>query len=137
MFLTVAIVKHVQNDDDYGRFYAQAEVTLTQDVDRADLQLSEVHSSVHAIPLMNAKAGLNTIHISGNGSSPFKVGDTIRVICLPVYQKVKRPQHVPGSLLRGRRNFRGSRTIQEIGPMPTFNRRARLPLGPQFILLNT
>jgi hypothetical protein len=81
MFLTVAIVKHVQNDDDYNRFYAQAEVTLTEDVDRAELQLSEVRSSVRAIPLMNAKAGLNTIHISGSGHSPFKVGETIRVIC--------------------------------------------------------
>jgi hypothetical protein len=29
-------------------------------------------SSVHAAPIMNAKAGPNTFHISGSGSSPFK-----------------------------------------------------------------
>ena len=48
MFPTVAIVKHVQQDDDYNRFYAQAEVTLSQDVDHAELQLKGVDSSVHA-----------------------------------------------------------------------------------------
>jgi hypothetical protein len=81
MFLTVAIVKQVQNDDDYGRFYAQAEVMLTEDVDRAELQLSETGSNFRAIPLMNAKAGLNTFYISGSGNSPFQVGETIRAIC--------------------------------------------------------
>ena len=83
MFLTVSVVKHVQNDEDYNRFYAQAEVTLSEDVDRAELQLNEAHSGVRAIPLLNATAGLKTIHISGSGKSPFKVGETIRVICFP------------------------------------------------------
>ena len=83
MFPTFSIVKHVQKDDDHDRFYAQAEVTLTEDMDHAELQLRDVDSSVYAAPLMNAKAGLNTFHISGNGSSPFTVGATIPVLCFP------------------------------------------------------
>jgi hypothetical protein len=81
MFPTSSIVKHVQKDDDHDRFYAQAEVTLTEDMDHAELQLRDVDSSVYAAPLMNAKAGLNTFHISGNESSPFTVGATIPVLC--------------------------------------------------------
>jgi hypothetical protein len=57
MFPTSSIVKHVQRDDDNDRFYAQAEVTLGEDMDHAELQLREVDSSVYAAPLMNAKAG--------------------------------------------------------------------------------
>jgi hypothetical protein len=30
---------------------------------------------------MNAKAGRNAFDISGNGTSPFKLGDTIKVTC--------------------------------------------------------
>jgi hypothetical protein len=37
--------------------------------------------SVHATVLMNAKAGRNAFDISGKGISPFKLGDTIKVIC--------------------------------------------------------
>jgi hypothetical protein len=83
MFPTVAIVKHIQEDRDYNRFYAQAEVMLTEDLDHARLQPKDVDSSVHAAPLMNAKAGVNTFYISGTGNSPFKIGDTIPVICFP------------------------------------------------------
>jgi hypothetical protein len=83
MFPTVAIVKHIQEDRDYNRFYAQAEVMLTEDLDQAKLQLKDVDSSVHAAPLMNAKAGVNTFYISGAGNSPLKIGDTIPVICFP------------------------------------------------------
>ena len=83
MFPTSSIVKHVQKDDDNDRFYAQAEVTLAEDMDHAELQLRDVDSSVYAAPLMNAKAGVNTFHISGNGNSPFKVGATIPVLCFP------------------------------------------------------
>jgi hypothetical protein len=81
MFPIVAIVKHIQEDRDYNRFYAQAEVMLTEDLDHAKLQPKDVDSSVHAAPLMDAKAGLNTFYISGIGNSPFKIGDTIPVIC--------------------------------------------------------
>jgi hypothetical protein len=83
MFPTSSIVKHVQKDDDNDRFYAQAEVTLAEDMDHAELQLRDVDSSVYAAPLMNAKAGVNTFHISGNGNSPFKAGATIPVLCFP------------------------------------------------------
>jgi hypothetical protein len=48
MFPTSSIVKHVQKDDDNDRFYAQAEVTLAEDMDHAELQLRDVDSSVHA-----------------------------------------------------------------------------------------
>ena len=45
------------------------------------LCIEGVNSSVHATVLMNAKAGRNAFDISGNGTSPFEVGDTIKVIC--------------------------------------------------------
>ncbi len=83
MFPSSSIVKHVQKDDDNGRFYAQAEVMLAENVDYAQLQLRDLDSSVYAAPLTNAKAGVTTFHISGNGNSPFKVGGTFPVICFP------------------------------------------------------
>jgi hypothetical protein len=83
MFSTVAIVQQIQEHRDYNKFYAQAGVTITEDIDHAELQLKDVNPSVHAAPIMNAKAGPNTFHISGSGSSPFKVGDAIRAVCFP------------------------------------------------------
>ena len=81
MFPSVAIINHVQDNDEHDSFYAQAEVILAQDVSQAQLELKDVDSSVHATVLMNAKAGRNAFDISGSGASPFEVGDTIRVIC--------------------------------------------------------
>jgi hypothetical protein len=81
MFPAVAIVNHVREDDENDRFYAQAELILAQDVSHAQLELKNVGSSVHATLLVNAKAGRNAFDISGNGTSPFKVGDTIEVTC--------------------------------------------------------
>jgi hypothetical protein len=81
MFSTVAIVNHIQEDDENDRFYAQAELLLTQDVSQAHIALKNVSSSVQATVLMNAKAGRNAFDISGNGISPFKLGDTIKVTC--------------------------------------------------------
>jgi hypothetical protein len=83
MFPVTSIVKQVQNDDENNRFYAQAEVMLAEDLDHAELQLRDLDSSVYAAPLINAKAGVNTFYISGNGDSPFKIGCTIPVICFP------------------------------------------------------
>jgi hypothetical protein len=81
MFPSVAIVNHVQESDENSSFYAQAELILAQDVSQAELELQDVNSSVHATVLMSAKAGRNAFDISGQGISPFKVGDTIKVIC--------------------------------------------------------
>jgi hypothetical protein len=83
MFPTVAIVRHIQTDDDNNRFYAQAEITVAEDVEHAEIQLTDADSSVQATPLMNAKEGVHLCDISGNGKPPFKVGETIRVICFP------------------------------------------------------
>lgn len=82
MLPRTALVKHVQIDDDYNRFYAEAEVTLIACVEYAEIQLRGVDSSVHAGPLRDAKVGTNTFHISGIGAPPFKVGDTMRVYAL-------------------------------------------------------
>jgi hypothetical protein len=81
MFSSVAIINHVQDNDEHDSFYAQAEVILAQDVSQAQLELKDVDSRVHATVLMNAKAGRNAFDISGSGASPFAVGDTMRVIC--------------------------------------------------------
>ena len=80
MFPSVAIVNHVHEDNENNRFYAQAELVFTQDVSQA-IALKNVSSSVQATVLMNAKAGRNAFDISGNGTSPFKLGDTIEVTC--------------------------------------------------------
>ena len=81
MFPAIAIVNHVQENDEKDMFDAQAELTLPQDVSHAQLGLEGLDFSVHATVLSNAKAGRNAFDISGNGASPFKVGDTIRAIC--------------------------------------------------------
>jgi hypothetical protein len=81
MFPSVAVVIHVHEDNENDRFYAQAELILAQDVSHAQLELKNVSSSVHATLLVNAKAGRNAFDISGNGTSSFKVGDTIEVTC--------------------------------------------------------
>jgi hypothetical protein len=81
MFPSVAIVNHVQMNDQNDTFYAQAELILAQDVSHARLQLEDVNASVHATVLLNAKAGRIAFDISGNGPSPFEVGDTIKVTC--------------------------------------------------------
>jgi hypothetical protein len=49
-----ALVKHVQIDDDYNRFYAEVEVTLTAYVEYAEIHLRDVDPSVHAGPLIDA-----------------------------------------------------------------------------------
>jgi hypothetical protein len=97
MFPTSSIVKHVQKDDDNDRFYAQAEVTLAEDMDHAELQLRDVDSSVHAAPLMNAKAGVNTFHISGNGNSPFKQAPLFQCYASLKVRFLKRPSLAVGS----------------------------------------
>ena len=81
MFPSVAIVNHVHEDNENDRFYAQAELVLTQDASQAHIALRNVGSSVQATVLMNAKAGRNAFDIRGNGTSPFKLGDTIEVTC--------------------------------------------------------
>ena len=81
MFPSVAIISHVHEDNENDRFYAQAELVLIQDVSEAHIELKNVGSSVQATVLMNAKAGRNAFDISGNGTSPFKLGDTIEVTC--------------------------------------------------------
>jgi hypothetical protein len=48
MFPTVAIVNHVEESDDDDRFYAQAELILTQDVSHAQLELEDVHLTATA-----------------------------------------------------------------------------------------
>ena len=81
MFPSVAIVKHVQMNEENDTFYAQAELVLAQDVSHAQLEFEDVDPSVHSTVLMSATAGRNAFDIRGNGASPFEVGDTIRVIC--------------------------------------------------------
>jgi hypothetical protein len=81
VFPSVAIVNHVHEDNENDRFYVQAELVLAQDVSQAHIELKSVGSCVQATLLMNAKAGRNAFDIRGNGTSPFKVGDTIEVTC--------------------------------------------------------
>ena len=81
MFPSVAIVNHVQENDENTLFTRKQELILAQDVSHAQLELKGVNYSVRATVLVNAKAGRNVFDITGNGTSPFEVGDTISVIC--------------------------------------------------------
>jgi hypothetical protein len=78
VFPSVTIVNHVHEND---RSYAQAELVLAQEVSQAHIELKNVGPCVQATVLMNAKAGKNAFDIRGNGTSPFKVGNTIEVTC--------------------------------------------------------
>jgi hypothetical protein len=102
MLPTGALVKHVQIDEDYNRFYAEAEVTLTAYVEYAEIHLRDVDPSVHAGPLTDAKVGTNTFHISGIGASPFKVGDKMRVYVLARAKRIKTRSFKVGSERRVR-----------------------------------
>jgi hypothetical protein len=80
VFGAVAIVKHVEESE--GRFYAEAEIVLTEDVDKVKLQLGELSPQIpHAEHLVGVRAGTYTIGVSGNAPSPFQVDSTIPVLC--------------------------------------------------------
>jgi hypothetical protein len=80
MFSAVAIVKHVEESE--GRFYAEAEIVLTEDVDKVNLELDELSPQIpHAEPLISVRAGTYTIGVSGNTPSPFQVDSTIPALC--------------------------------------------------------
>jgi hypothetical protein len=80
VFGAVAIVKHVEESE--GRFYAEAEIVLTEDVDKVKLELDELSPQIpHAEPLLDVRAGTYTIGVSGNAPSPFQVDSTIPALC--------------------------------------------------------
>ena len=81
----MAIVSHVETDDFYDKFYVEAKALLVEDADRAEIQLEDAHLRlpVHANPLRNVKAGINTFYMTGRGVSPLEVGDCLRVVCFP------------------------------------------------------
>jgi hypothetical protein len=77
---SVAIVKRVEESE--GRFYAEAEIVLNEDVDMVKLELADLSPLIpHADPLIDARAGVHTIAVSGNAPSPFQVDSTIPALC--------------------------------------------------------
>ncbi len=83
MFQAMAIVSQVETDDFYDKFYVQAKALLVEDADHAQIQLEDGHLRlpVHANPLTNVKAGINTFYMSGHGISPLEVGHCLTVLC--------------------------------------------------------
>ena len=80
VFGTLAIVKKVEERE--GRFYAEAEIVLTEAVDKVKLELDELRPQIpHADPLLDARAGTYTIGVSGNAPSPFQIDSTIPALC--------------------------------------------------------
>ena len=83
MYGAVAIEKQVEESE--GRFYAEAEIVLNEDVDMVKLELADLSLHIpHADPLIDVRAGVHTISVSGNLPSPFQVDSTIPAFC---YQK--------------------------------------------------
>ena len=80
MFGAVAIVKRIEELE--GRFYAEAEIVLREDVDLVKLELIQLSPQIpHADPLLDVRAGTYTIAVSGNAPSPFQVDSTIPALC--------------------------------------------------------
>jgi hypothetical protein len=66
----IAIVKHVEESE--GRFYAEAEIVLNEDVDMVKLELADLSPQLpHAEPLLDVRAGTHTFGVSGNCSVAF------------------------------------------------------------------
>ena len=82
MYGAVAIVKGVEESE--GRFYAEAEIVLNEDADMVKLELADLSLHIpHADPLIDVRAGVHTISVSGNLPSPFQVDSTIPALCYP------------------------------------------------------
>jgi len=78
----IAIVKRVEESE--GRFYAEAEIVLNEDVDMVKLELADLSPQIpHADPLLDVRAGVHTIGVSGNAPSPFQIDSTIPALCYP------------------------------------------------------
>ncbi|HEV3210350.1 MAG TPA: hypothetical protein VGY91_08785 [Chthoniobacterales bacterium] len=78
----IAIVKHIEESE--GRFYAEADIVLTEDMDKVKLELDELGPQLpHAEPLLDVRADTYTIGVSGNAPSPFQVDSTIPALCFP------------------------------------------------------
>ena len=82
MYGAIAIVKRVEESE--GRFYAEAEIVLNEDADMVKLELADLCPLIpHADPLIDVRAGVHTIAVSGNAPSPFLVDSTIPALCYP------------------------------------------------------
>jgi hypothetical protein len=82
VYSAVAIVKHIEESE--GRFYAEAEIIITEDLEKVQLELAEISSQLpHAEPLLDVRPGTHTIGVSGNSPSPFQIDSTIPALCYP------------------------------------------------------
>ena len=83
MYGAIAIVKRVEESE--GRFYAEAEIVSTKMWIMVKLELADLSPRIpHADPLLDVRAGVHTIGVSGNSASPLQVDSTIPALC---YQK--------------------------------------------------
>ncbi len=78
VFPLAALVMHVQNDEDYNSFYAEAVVTLTWYVEYAEIQLRR-RFECSCRSVKRRKSGDEYVPYQRIGTSPFKAGDTMRV----------------------------------------------------------
>ena len=82
MFGAAAILKRVEESE--GRFYAEAEIVVNEDVDLVKLELMHLSPQIpHADHLLDVRAGTYTIGVSGNAPSPFQIDSTIPALCYP------------------------------------------------------
>jgi hypothetical protein len=72
-----AVVTQVVEDAE--RFYAKAEITITEPSHKIELDLHGLNPSLEADPLTDVRPGTHILKVSGNSPSPFKKGDQIRV----------------------------------------------------------
>ena len=95
MFGAAAILKRVEESE--GRFYAEAEIVVNEDVDVVKLEPMHLSPQIpHADHLLGVRAGTYTIGVFGDAPSPFPVDSTIAALCY-----AKRTRQPAGSVFEG------------------------------------
>jgi hypothetical protein len=60
-----------------NRFYAEAEIVVPDNFEHIELFIDNICRKAHAPPLSDVEAGTHRLSISGEGKSPFKLGQSI------------------------------------------------------------
>jgi hypothetical protein len=61
------------------RFYAKAEIELTEPFHKIELDLTGLDPSLHSDPQVDVHPGTQILKVSGDSPSPFQKGDKIPV----------------------------------------------------------
>jgi hypothetical protein len=73
----VAIVTQVVEDAE--RFYAKAEIDITENLQKIELDLHGLDPNLHSDPVVDVHPGTHILKVSGNSPCPFQKGDKIPI----------------------------------------------------------